>query len=79
MTDYDEKPKRTLQYPCPVCEGTEFEWGKAIPHAQGGVGLRFVRDEDIGMFRGQFAPSREIIARYCVICGNVLFFATTQG
>lgn len=77
--DYDEKPKRSPEYPCPVCDATHFEWGKAIPHAQGGRGLRFVREQDIGLFGGQFAPSREIVARYCVTCGNVLFFAKRKG
>jgi hypothetical protein len=74
MTDYDEKPKGKPNFPCPVCGGTEFEWGVIGNAGQ----LRFIREADIGSFNGAFAPYHLIDSRHCLTCHNVLFFANPE-
>src|SRR5262245_8739400 len=63
-----EKPKRdfstdpALQRPCPVCGGTEFEWGRSNMVYRAGTGWFAWRSPTYSM------------ARRCVQCNNVLSF-----
>jgi len=67
----DEKPKRGESshsptiYPCPVCGGKSFTWGKPITP----YGLVFRGDN-----AGFFERGKQFLVRECNQCGNVLWF-----
>jgi len=70
----DEKPKhgdstdneRARRYPCPVCGGLSFTWGKV----QVGTSATVFKVENGGLFD----MARPLIARECNDCGSVLVF-----
>jgi hypothetical protein len=63
--DQDNRPQLST-YPCPVCDGVDFEWG--TPGSEGGV--YFVPEG--GLFG--FGSGQGLWARKCLNCGNVLLF-----
>jgi len=64
--DYEDYRSALSTYPCPVCDGVDFEWG--TPGSEGGV--YFVPDGNIFGFGG----GQGLWARKCLTCGNVLLF-----
>jgi hypothetical protein len=54
-------------YPCPVCGGTEFTWGKTYGYA----GASFVFKPESSRW---YQSGRRTEARECSQCGNVLLF-----
>ncbi len=71
MTDFDEKPKRTVEHdtrhaPCPICGEQEYEWGH--PGSSGGV-YYLTEGAHFGLGMGE-----ALQARKCLNCGNVQLF-----
>ncbi len=54
-------------YPCPVCGGTDFTWGRSFGY--GGWVLAFKAYESRWYQSGKRTEARE-----CNTCGNVLLF-----
>jgi hypothetical protein len=70
-----DKPKRKRDqarvdpdtFPCPVCGGTDFTWGKTYGYA----GASFVFKSESSRW---YQSGKRTDARECNRCGNVLLF-----